>query len=78
MLDDQSFYSAGSDEQNAEIIGRQFANILIVYEIDSEIFSNSVNIISWELRTDACLCNSDAKVIRLMTMVLLTILNIGL
>ena len=31
--------------------------------------------ISWELRTDACLCNSDAKVIRLMTMVLLTILN---
>ena len=37
-------------------------------------FSNSVNIISWELRTDACLCNSEAKVIRLMTMVLLTIL----
>ena len=36
-------------------------------------FSNSVNITSWELRTDACLCSMEAKVIRLMTMVLFTI-----
>lgn len=76
MLDNQPFHSAGGDEQDAEIIGRQLVDILVIYEIDGEIFSSSFRIISWELRTDACLCSSEAKVIRLMTIALLTILKL--
>ena len=38
MLDDQPFHSAGGDEQDAEVIGGQLVNILIIYEIDGEIF----------------------------------------
>ena len=38
MLDNQPFHSAGGDEQDAEIVGRQFVDILVIYEIDGEIF----------------------------------------
>ena len=38
MLDNQPFHSAGGDEQDAEIVGRQLVDILVIYEIDGEIF----------------------------------------
>ena len=37
MLDNQPFHSAGGDEQDAEIVGRQLVDILVIYEIDGEI-----------------------------------------
>ena len=38
MLDDQPFYSAGSDKNNFEIITRQLVHILIVDEFYGIIF----------------------------------------
>ena len=41
MLDNQPFHSAGGDEQDAEIVGETVFDILVIYEIDGEIFSSS-------------------------------------
>ena len=38
MLDNHPFYSAGSDKQQAEIVGRYFVYILTIDEFEGEIF----------------------------------------
>ena len=38
MLDDQSFYAAGSQKQHGEAVGRELVYLSVVNDVDGKIF----------------------------------------